>query len=155
VAAIAIQPETAEPAAATSGPNSLPEAELIPEAEKTAPKPRLKGKPRPGQDHFGRQLPPEMQGPAKDPARAEPGSAADPASPVPEERQLKPVILSRPAIEPGSPALARERPAAEEKDDALSLRTIVLCLGGVFMLVFFFLARALRRGPGGDGLSLD
>ena len=153
--AIAIAAEESGPPPAKTGQEILPEVEIVPAGEKTPPKMRLKGVKRPGTAYFRKNLPPEKKGPPRDPRNAEAGSAADPASEAARERELTPVILDRPDIDPRSAALARERPARDEEAGGISLRTIVLCVGGVFAVLFFFLVRALSRGPGGKGLSFD
>jgi hypothetical protein len=154
-ASLAISVVAEAPAPAKPGQDMLPEVDTPPAAEKTAPNPRLKHVTRPGAQYFDRQLPPEKKGPPKDPRIAEAGSAADPASEAAQDREMQPVILERPSIEPGSPALARERPPTEAADDGLDPRTVILCVGGLFAVVFLFLMRALSRGPGGKGLSFD
>jgi hypothetical protein len=154
--AIAVVPEPPPPPVRAGAPN-LPDAEILPEveSEKAVPNARLKRVRRPGTNYFQRELPPEKKGPPKDPKRAEAGSAAAVEAAEPKEKMLKPVIMERPGIEPGSAALAREKPPAEEGSEGLDPRKLILGVAGFFLVVFFFLARALRRGPGGDGYSLD
>ena len=67
-----------------------------------------------------------------------------------------PVLFDKPPIEPGSPALVREK-TIEEPDfwEQFNPRLAVAVVAGVFLVVYLLLVRVLRRGPGGRGLSFD
>jgi len=69
-----------------------------------------------------------------------------------------PEMFQRPSIASGSLALARNvAPMADTRPwwQKLNPVSIVIIMFAIFLVIFGFLSKALRRGPGGNGMSND
>jgi hypothetical protein len=74
---------------------------------------------------------------------------------VEKESAPAPRFFSRAPIAADSLALAREAPENPDAAPPIDRRYAIAGIAALFAACYFFLSRALRRGPGGRGLTHD